>query len=160
MEYRIAILSEKKLVGMRQSMSFNENKTGELWRKFMSRRKEINNIAGTDLYSLQIFPASFFDGLNPDAKFEKWAAIEVTDFVNIPPEMELLTVEEGLYAVFHYKGLPENGEVAFRYIFGTWLPQSEYELDDRPHFEILGEKYKNNDPASEEDIWIPVKFKM
>jgi hypothetical protein len=30
-------------------------------------------------------------------------------------------------------------------------------LDNRPHFEILGEKYKNADPDSEEDVYIPVK---
>jgi len=32
-------------------------------------------------------------------------------------------------------------------------------LDNRPHFEVLGEKYKNGDPESEEEIWIPVKEK-
>lgn len=47
----------------------------------------------------------------------------------------------------------------FQYIFGTWLPASGYYLDNRPHFEILGHKYKNNDPDSEEEIWIPVKPK-
>ncbi len=39
------------------------------------------------------------------------------------------------------------------------LPNSEYELENRPHFEVLGEKYKNNDPNSEEEIWIPIKKK-
>jgi AraC family transcriptional regulator len=39
------------------------------------------------------------------------------------------------------------------------LPNSNYHLDDRPHFEILGEKYKNADPGSEEEIWIPIKAK-
>jgi AraC family transcriptional regulator len=34
-----------------------------------------------------------------------------------------------------------------------------YFLDDRPHFEILGDKYKNGDPDSEEEIWIPIKQK-
>jgi AraC family transcriptional regulator len=32
-------------------------------------------------------------------------------------------------------------------------------LDNRPHFEILGEKYKQGSPDSEEEIWIPVKEK-
>lgn len=41
----------------------------------------------------------------------------------------------------------------------TWLPASDYNLDNRPHFEVLGEKYKNNDPTSEEEIWIPIKLK-
>jgi len=39
------------------------------------------------------------------------------------------------------------------------LPNSDYELDNRPHFEILGKKYKNNSADSEEEIWIPVKLK-
>jgi AraC family transcriptional regulator len=47
----------------------------------------------------------------------------------------------------------------FEYIFRVWLPASEYLLDDRPHFEILGAKYKDNDPESEEEIWIPVQKK-
>jgi AraC family transcriptional regulator len=42
----------------------------------------------------------------------------------------------------------------------TWLPSSDYVLDNRPHFEILGEKYKINDPESEEKIWIPVRKKQ
>jgi AraC family transcriptional regulator len=47
--------------------------------------------------------------------------------------------------------------VFFTYIFTRWLPASGYQLDNRPHFEILGDKYKNNDPESEEEIWIPVR---
>ena len=47
----------------------------------------------------------------------------------------------------------------FQYIFGTWLPTSIYTIDNLPHFEILGKKYKNNDPTSEEEIWIPIKLK-
>jgi AraC family transcriptional regulator len=73
--------------------------------------------------------------------------------------METFTLESGLYAVFHYQGLSTDSSI-FIYIFGTWLPNSEYELDARPHFEILGDKYKNGDPTSEEDIWIPIKPKQ
>ena len=72
--------------------------------------------------------------------------------------MQTLILEEGTYAVFDYKGSGNDNRI-FEYIFGTWLPQSEYELDKRPHFEVLGEKYKNNDPDSEEEIWIPIKLK-
>ncbi len=70
--------------------------------------------------------------------------------------METFCIPEGQYAVFHYKGSSADSSI-FQYIFGEWLPKSGYELDDRPHFEILGAQYKNNDPESEEEIWIPVK---
>jgi AraC family transcriptional regulator len=32
-------------------------------------------------------------------------------------------------------------------------------LDNRPHFEILGEKYKQGSTDAEEEIWIPVSLK-
>jgi AraC family transcriptional regulator len=73
--------------------------------------------------------------------------------------METFTLTSGLYAVFQYKGTANEAAGTFQYILGTWLPNSEYTLDSRPHFEILGEKYKNNDPDSEEEIWIPIKPK-
>ncbi|TQE66329.1 GyrI-like domain-containing protein [Leptospira noguchii] len=42
------------------------------------------------------------------------------------------------------------------HIFQEWLPNSGYKLEHRPHFELLGSKYKNNDPTSEEEVWIPI----
>jgi AraC family transcriptional regulator len=153
-EPKIAAIAEKKLIGQKLSMSLIENRTGELWRSFKPRRKEIQNNLNADLISLQIYPSSYkFD---PNREFEKWAAVEVKDFSEIPEGMETLVLKEGLYAVFYYKGSSTDTRI-FQHIFETWLPQSGYELDNRPHFEVLGEKYRNNDPESEEDIYIPIK---
>lgn len=140
-------------------MSFSDNKTGELWRSFMPRRKEIQNNIGIELYSMQIYAPLFFNNFNPNTAFEKWAAIEVTNFDTVPNEMEAFVLPGGLYAVFLYKGIASEAAKTFQYILGTWLPTSGYALDTRPHFEILGEKYKNNDPDSEEEIWIPIRPK-
>lgn len=154
---RIETLTEKKFVGIRLAMTFANNQTSELWKTFMPRRKEIENNLTTQLFSIQVYPPLHaFTVFNPDAPFEKWAAIEVSDFENIPGGMESFILQDGLYAVFHYKGLSTDNRI-FQYIFGKWLPNSEeYVLGTRPHFEILGEKYKNNDPDSEEEIWIPI----
>jgi len=155
----IKILQEKKLIGKRMIMSFVENKTFELWSNFMPRRKEIINPISNDLFSIQFYDSSFnFSESDLHKPFEKWAAMEVSDFKTIPDGMETFTLHSGLYAVFYYKGLNTDTQI-FQYIFGTWLPTSNYILDNRPHFEILGEKYKNNDPNSEEEIWIPLKIK-
>ena len=160
MEPRIEILQEKKLIGIRLTMSFANNQTFKLWQSFMPRRNEIKNSLSPDLFSIQIFPTSFeFTPLNLNATFEKWAAIEVSNFEEIPAGMETIILNKGLYAVFDYKGLSTDVTI-FNYIFGTWLPNSKiYLLDDRPHFEVLGEKYKNNHPDSKEEIWIPIKTK-
>ncbi|MFA6126198.1 MAG: GyrI-like domain-containing protein [Bacteroidales bacterium] len=159
MEPRIEILNEKKLVGKRMLMSFSDNRTYELWRSFMPRRNEIKNNIGTELYSMQIYAPLFFDHVDPKREFEKMAAMEVADFFAVPEGMETFTLTGGLYAVFLYKGAASAAADTFQYILGTWLPASEYMLDNRPHFEILGEKYKREDPDSEEELWIPVKLK-
>ena len=140
------------------AMSFSGNKTGELWRRFMPRRKEIQNNIGSELYSIQVYGHLYFNNFNPKTEFEKWAAIEVNDFELIPVEMESFILTGGLYAVFIHKGSSTDNKT-FQYIFTTWLPNSNYLLDNRPHFEILGDKYKNEDPNSEEEIWIPIKAK-
>ena len=159
-EPRIEILTEKKLVGKRMKMTFSNNKTGELWKNFMQRRKEIKNNLTSELISMQVYDQSFdFEIFDQDAPFEKWAAVEVLNFDSIPKEMETFTLPGGLYAIFVHKGAVSSGPETFRYIFGTWLPNSEYSLDNRPHFEIIGERYKNEDPDSEEEVWIPIRLR-
>jgi AraC family transcriptional regulator len=156
---RIETLSEKKLVGKRVKMSFSDNKTGELWRGFMPGRKEISNVSGSELYSVEVYPPLFFNQFDPHAEYEKWAAIEVTDFDAVPDDMETLILPEGLYAVFVHKGPASAGPITYTYIFTTWLPGADFLLDSRPHFAIMGEQYKHEDPDSEEEIWIPIKPK-
>jgi AraC family transcriptional regulator len=140
-------------------MSLTENKTPSLWKSFMTERNEIKNKIGSELYSIQVYDPSYFTDFNPTREFEKWAGIEVTNFESVPPGMEILTLPAGLYAVFLYKGAASQGQATFTYIFSTWLPNSGYSLDHRPHFEVLGEKYKHEDPDSEEEIWIPIRPK-
>lgn len=160
MQPRIETLTERKLIGRRLTMSLADNQTFKLWQSFIPRQKEIKNSLTTELFSMQVYPQSFdFTFSNLKTEFEKWAAIEVADFETVPPEMETYVLTGGLYAVFDYKGLSTDTKI-FMYIFGTWLPNSNnYLLDERPHFEILGDKYKNNDPNSEEEIWIPIRPK-
>lgn len=154
---RIENTPEKKLAGLHIITSLADNKTPELWRSFMPIRKEISNSIGMELYSMDIYPFGYFDNFSPATKFEKWAAVEVKDFAEIPTGFETYTLPSGLYAVFTYKGLPSNGAEFYQYIFGTWLPSSAYISDNRPHLAVMGEKYKNAGPDSEEELWIPVK---
>lgn len=158
MEPRIEVSNEKKLVGKRLAMSLSDNKTGELWRSFMPRHKEITHNLTNDFISMAIYEPRYFADFKPTNSFEKWATIEVADFEQVPNEMETFTLKAGLYAVFDYKG-SSTAASFFQYIFGVWLPNSIYVLDDRPHFEVLGAKYKNADPDSEEEIWIPIRTK-
>jgi len=111
-------------------------------------------------FSVDIYPRSnFFEQFNINEEFEKWATIEVNSFDQIPDEMETLIIPEGLYAVFHYKGKPSEAQATFQFIYGVWLPNSDYEIDNRPYFALMGEKYNGENPDSEEDFWIPIRAK-
>ena len=159
MNPRIETTNEKKVVGKRLSMSFTDYRIGELWSSFMPKRKEITNNLNNDLISFVIYKPSHFADFKPTNVFEKWATIEVANFDNVPVEMETYILPSGLFAIFHYTGLSSGSSAFYQYIFSDWLPKSIYLLDDRPHVEILGAKYKNNDPSSEEEVWIPIKVK-
>ena len=146
-----------KFIGMNSQFSYSNYRIGELWGKFMPRRNEIQNPIGTELFNIQINPDNF--DFNPQTEFVKWAVVPVSDFDFLPEGMQSLIIEEGLYAVFIYKGDQSGIAAFFNSIYTEWLPNSDYELENRPQFEILGEKYKNNSPDSEEEIWIPIKKK-
>lgn len=160
MDARITLLPEKKLIGKFMRMSLAQNRTPDLWRSFRIDSNQIAEQVGTDLYSIQVYDGlHYFDRFSPTTEFTKWAAAEVSHTDNIPNGFFSFTLESGLYAVFVHQGTPSDFPKTFRYIFTEWLPKSDYELDDRPHFELLGKKYKNNDPTSEEEVWIPIRKK-
>ena len=157
MKPRIETLDEKLFVGKNITMSLANNRTKALWQSFMPERKDITNNVGHELFSIEIYPPNYFDSFSPHAEFEKWAAVEVSDFDSIPGGMHTLRMPSGVYAVFIHRGTASSGPKTYEYILTSWLPKSDYALDTRPHFAVMGEKYKGEDPESEEEFWVPVK---
>lgn len=146
----------KCLMGLKMEMSLTENKTGNLWKEFMTLLNAAEKNARPDLYSLQIYSPNYFKNFNPSQTFMKWALVEETASHIQNSSFEKFHLQEGVYAVFEHKG---HDTSVFQRIYAEWLPQSAYVLDDRPHFELLGEKYNLNDSESEEQIFIPVRQK-
>ncbi len=156
-EPSIEMLHEKKIIGYKRTASMAQNITKELWQSFMPRKKEIQNLCSENLFSIQLFSSDFFRTLSPEKTFEKWAGVEVCSLDYIPKGMETLIIPNGLYAIFHHFGPASKSMESFDYIFRSWLPGSAYILDNRPHFEIMDERYKHEEPDSEEMFYIPVK---
>ncbi len=129
--------------------------------KFYASLKEIKNKISTDLFSVHVYDADYnFTQFDPSIQFTKWAAAEVSSFEEVPSDLETFIIHAGLYAVFLHKGSNADNRTN-QYIFQKWLPTNDqYILDARPHFKVLGGKYKNDDPSSEEEIWIPLKLKI
>ncbi len=155
-------LMPKKMLGMKITTSLAENKTRELWSKFKPRVKEIGNRADIDFYSIQEYAKDLkYEKFTQYTQFVKWAAVQVTDFDDIPTGMDQLIIPGGLYAIFIHKGPIHTFYKTSQYIYGKWIPGSDYALDQRPQFEIMTEKYLGPDhPDSEEEVWVPLKPKL
>jgi len=131
-EPKIITLTGKKLVGHSIEMSLQNNKNMELFSGFMPKKNQIKNVVSNNVFEVMIYNSSYFKGFSPTNTFTKWAK---------------------------YKGLPQGFGKLMGYIMANWLPQSNYQLDNRPHFNVLGENYKRDNPESEEDVYIPIKPK-
>lgn len=155
----IVTIENKKLVGHSIEMSLINNKTLDLFSNFMPKRKHIQNTINKDVYEVLIYDKNYLKNFKPTNNFTKWATVAVENYNNIPEGMKTINLVSGLYAVFNYKGLPKDFGNLMSYIYTDWLPKSDYKLDQRPHFNLLGEKAKRNSPESEEEVWIPIQLK-
>lgn len=133
MEARIVSIEAKKMLGIRQKMTLKEDKTPILWGSFMPKLRDIQHVIGVEKYALRIYPLDYFSEFNPSNEFEQWAAVEISNVDKKLHGLEFFTLEAGDYAVFNYKGKGSEGASFFEMIFVTWLPNSDYYLDNRPH---------------------------
>ncbi len=157
MPLQIVHLPETHLVGKHLLVSITNGRIQELWKSFMPIRPQIQHTTGKALYSIELYPdLAFFKMLDVERTFTRWAAVEVKEIQNLPKGLEALTIPAGRYAVFTYRGTEHQAQGVFQYIYGTWFPESAYELDHRPHFAKMEERYKGNDPDSEEEFWFPI----
>lgn len=157
---RIELQPNKTLIGMNSKMSLASDGTAALWQRFMPRRGEIGHARGPALYSVQSYSGlEVFDNFTPQTEFEKWAAIAVEDVADVPEGMQQFVLRGGNYAVFDHRGPPSEFPKSAQYIFGEWLPVSEWQIDDREHFEVLLPGWRADDPEAQEEVWIPVRAK-
>lgn len=152
---------ETRLIGSVIRMSFLNDRTSELWRGFGAVRPTIAGRIGGESYSVKVYDASYsFASFDPAAEFDKWAAVAVNGVADIPDGMESLTVPAGRYAEFIHVGPAMAAPKTFGYIFGEWLPASEFELDRRPHFEIPPEDYDPFGGDATERVLIPIRSRQ
>ena len=135
-------------------MALDSDETPDLFRTFMPRRKEILHRSNEQVIDLKIYPPDYFKRIFISTPFLKWAVVEVDIFEKIPQGMERVDFLGGLYAMFQVPGTQANHQV-FTDIFSHWLPSSGFELDDRPHFDVLNFGENNNF----QEIYIPLTQK-
>ncbi|HOP62648.1 MAG TPA: GyrI-like domain-containing protein [Spirochaetota bacterium] len=83
--------------------------------------------------------------------------ITVPDDARVDSEIGKMKIEGGAYVVAHFKIDPDEYEDAWDWVYGTWLPESGYQPDDRPCFELYGPDPKEHPQGKHiVDICVPV----
>lgn len=88
--------------------------------------------------------------------FNYYAGVEVKKG-SVPPQgMELIFIPEQKYAVFTHRGGLKDLSLTNQYIWGTWMPQSGYELAPASDLEIYPAAFEPDNNESEMELWIPL----
>lgn len=98
---------------------------------------------------------------NPDVTEENKLRVSVCltmpDNVRVDSEIGKMKIEGGSYAVAHFEINPDEYEQAWAWVYGTWLPESGYQPDDKPCFELYGPDPKEHPQGKHVvDICVPV----
>lgn len=129
----------------------NQNRIPALWGSFLPREKEIGNRINNAVSYGMCIPEE-------NGTFSYMACLEVSDEQDLPEGMVSRTVPASKYAVFTNKGPLSKLPELSKYIYGTWLPESGYELALIPELEVYDERFI--DPISEKselDVYVAIK---
>lgn len=133
------------------------DKIKDLWTEFRGRMAEIP--ATKPGYCLGVCQPT-----HPDIEkksedcFVYVAALPVATADKVPAGMVVCKIPAGKYAVFTHKGPISKIHETLKYIWGTWMPASEYKhWQGRPDFEYMDERFDAHSEDSEFDICVPLR---
>lgn len=75
--------------------------------------------------------------------------------------VEFKTLPGGMYALYPYYDTIDRFVLAYQNVFGLWLPNSEYDADDRSCLEFcLNDPAKDQEGKCKVDLYIPIKKRI
>lgn len=129
-------LPEVTVAYMRQIGPYGEP-IGELWRRFHKWR-EVRDLLGRNAYGIALNDPS----ITAPEKCVYDACVEVRPGFAATGDVSVKALPGGKYALKEFLGNPRTIGDAWDEFTGGWLPDSGYQFDDRPCFEL----YRPNDP--------------
>lgn len=152
---KIAELEKKNIIYIRLTGKYQEldfsGAYNELW-NFVQKQ----NI----LWSGTEFIAVYIDDpeITESEKLRTDVCVTIQNQVSTEGRIKVGEISRGKYAIFLYKGPYHNLESVYSKIFCEWLPQSNYELANKPSFEKYVNDPSNTKPEDlETEIYIPLK---
>lgn len=90
--------------------------------------------------------------------FDYYAAAEVSSLCNIPPGLAVKELPAGRYAVFSYKGSPQDSmQPVVEYIYNEWFPQSTAQLKDDGMYDFAKlSEVLDEDGKGDVELWVPI----
>ena len=129
----------------------NKARIPELWTRFVPLLGSITERTGHATYGVCI-PTDECD-------LRYMAAVEIVAGTQLASNEPLTaySIPPAKYAVFTHEGSLDFIQQSFAYIFGEWLPQSDYESTGTPDFERYDERFNPTTDDGLIEIWVPVK---
>ncbi len=155
-EYKIVSVNRIMLVGIVIHVNYSSlSAITQMWHEFTAEIDTIPARVKPEKYYQLLFWSDKYDCDN----FYCMAGVEVENLDEVPIYLTAKIIPPAKYIRFIHKGCSNTVGLTYKYIYETWLPQSDYKLSIPYDFELYGENYKgpdNND--SESEIYIPVEL--
>ena len=99
---------------------------------------------------------------NPDitdeSRLRTDACITVPEDTQVEGEIGKVKIPAGKYAVAHFEITPDQYQDAWNAVYGGWLPESGYQPEDGPCYEVyLNDPKQHPEGKHVVDIYVPVK---
>lgn len=141
-----------KIVGIATQYDDGDLSLPKLWSTFRPYRESIPNRVGKDFFGIY----ESYEESEDETRFVYICSAQVSNFEEVPEGMITRELEAQTYARFTHTGPIANLENTLRYIWGSWLPKSNYEYADKPDFELLPAGFNDADPENVIYLNIPV----
>ncbi|HYF94641.1 MAG TPA: AraC family transcriptional regulator [Symbiobacteriaceae bacterium] len=151
-EPQIVELPERLMVGLSY---IGKNQNGEiplLWAGFNQRWPEVQHVAGSAVGYCEV-------AANPkeEGEFGYVAGVIVSRVDLLPEGMVSRKLPAGLYAVFTHETGLANLAKSYEYIWGKWLPASNYEAQMTHDYELYDERFDPRTGSGAFELHVPIK---
>lgn len=119
----------------------NSNLFAQLWNRLFAWAGPRGFIGGPDFKSLIVYHDD--PNLCESDKLRTSVCITVPEITSVDGEVGKMKVEGGKYVIARFEVSEEQFGLAWEWIYAKWLPQSGYQPDDKPCFEMYPEEPKN-----------------
>ncbi|BBM00928.1 GyrI-like domain-containing protein [Microbulbifer sp. GL-2] len=153
MEPQIISRPVMQLVGVAQEYDHENLSLPKLWSAFRPYRDKIPNRISDESFGIY----ECYEEAADEIRFNYICCTPVAELTHVPEGMVARELPEQLYAKFVHRGSITTLEQTLKYIWGSWLPKSNYDYIEKPDFELYPPRYQVTSPAAEMYFHIPVK---